>query len=252
MVFHTFGKNTDKAVVLIHGMLTPWQIWEEAIEYFQKEYFVIVPELDAHTEEEKSSFQTVEKEASAIKEYLIDTVGGKVFLVCGLSMGGRISAVLSGFEELQIDNLVLDGAPLSSMPRLFKWIMKNNYISIIRKSKQRDAKVMESFKKVFLPEKHLENYLKIADNMEEASICSIINSVFDHFEYKKLRSDCRILFMHGTKGNESVSKKAAIRMKEVNPQTEIKCFKGYAHAYLACFEPQNWIGEVSKWLKTEA
>ena len=52
-------------------------------------------------------------------------------------------------------------------------------------------------------------------------------------------------------GNETVSRKAAIRMKEVSPQTEIRCYKGYAHAYLACFEQQKWIGEVSKWLKME-
>lgn len=88
--------------------------------------------------------------------------------------------------------------------------------------------------------------------MEETSIANMIDSVFEGFSYKKMNSDCRILFMHGTKGNEVVSRKAAIRMKEVNPQTDIKCYKGYAHAYLACFEPQKWIGEVSKWLKTEA
>jgi hypothetical protein len=37
-------------------------------------------------------------------------------------------------------------------------------------------------------------------------------------------------------------------MKEVNPQAEIRCFDGYAHAQLACFEPQNWIKEVSQFL----
>ena len=134
MIFHTFGNNTNKVVIFIHGMLTPWQIWNEAIEYWSKDYYVILPELDAHTEETKSTFESVEKEAEKIKNYLCDTVCGKVYMMCGLSMGGRI---------------------------------------------------------------------------------------------------------------------AAIRMKEVSPQTEIRCYKGYAHAYLACFEQQKWIGEVSKWLKME-
>lgn len=250
MEFHTFGYNTNPAIVFIHGMLTPWQIWDEAIEYFQKDYFVIVPELDGHTEEKKSSFQTVEQEAEIIKKYLSDTVGGKVFMVCGLSMGGRIAATLAGYEDVEIENLVLDGAPLCSVTGLMKLVMKNNYISIVRKSKQRDFKTMESFKKVFLPEKHLANYLRLADNMEETSIHNMIYSIFNKFEYKDINSNCRILFMHGTKGNESVSRKAALKMKEVNSQTEIKCYKGYAHAYLACFEPQKWIGEVSQWLKT--
>lgn len=248
MIFHTFGKNTDKAVVFIHGMLTPWQIWNEAIEYWEKDYYVIVPELDAHTEETKSTFETVEKEAETIKKYLADTVGGKVYMMCGLSMGGRIAATIAGFEDIKIENLVLDGAPLCSTSSLLKWIMKNNYNSIIHKSQKRDSKVIESFKKEFLPEVHLENYLKIADNMEDNSISNIIDSVFAEFEYKKIDSNCRIFFMHGTKGNETVSKKAAIRMREVNPQTEIRCYKGYAHAFLACFEQQKWIKEVSEWL----
>ena len=49
MRFHTFGDNSKKTVLLIHGALTPYQIWDNAIEVFSMEYFVIVPELDAHT-----------------------------------------------------------------------------------------------------------------------------------------------------------------------------------------------------------
>ena len=30
MIFHTYGNKENKAVVLIHGMLTPWQIWNYA------------------------------------------------------------------------------------------------------------------------------------------------------------------------------------------------------------------------------
>lgn len=248
MKFHTFGDETHEAVLLIHGMLTPWQIWNEAIEYFRKDYFVIVPELDAHTEEEISLFQSVEAEVEKIKKYILNTTNGKVFLVCGLSMGGRIATILAEDENICINNLVLDGAPLGSVPGILKWVMKNNYLSIIRKSKQREPNVIESFKKNFLPEQYLDDYLKIADNMKEESACNIIDSLFSKYEFKKLNSDIKILFMHGTKGNEFVSKKAAIRMKEKNPHTDIKCYKGYAHAYLACYEPQKWIKDVSKWL----
>ena len=51
--------------------------------------------------------------------------------------------------------------------------------------------------------------------------------------------------MHGTKGNEMVSRKAPENMKKANIQTEIHCFKGYTHAQLACFEIDKWIAEVS-------
>lgn len=35
MLIHTFGSNNGKAVLLLHGMLTPWQIWNEAIACFE-------------------------------------------------------------------------------------------------------------------------------------------------------------------------------------------------------------------------
>ena len=80
--------------------------------------------------------------------------------------------------------------------------------------------------------------------MDEQSIRNVLKSVFSAFEFKKYDDSCKILFMHGTKGNEAVSKKAALKMKEVNPQTQIKCFDGYAHAQLLSFETKQWIKEV--------
>ncbi|MBQ7433616.1 MAG: alpha/beta hydrolase [Lachnospiraceae bacterium] len=230
---------------LIHGMLTPWQIWEDAAAYFSREYCVVIPELDGHTEDVTSRFLSVKNEAAQIKEYLLKNFKGKIHALCGLSMGGRIAAVLAGMEEISVKYLILDGAPLDTVPGFVREIMKKNYLKIIAKSRLRDPKVIENCKRVFLPERYLPYFLKIADHMEMQSVRNIIDSVFALFEYKTYSSDMKILFMHGTKGNEMVSRKAAKNMKKANMQTEIHCFKGYAHAQLACFEINKWIAEVS-------
>lgn len=248
MEFHTFGNKEKRTAVLIHGMLTPWQIWERTAERLSKEYYVIVPELDAHTENEPSFFISIEDEATKIKNYITENANGKISLLCGLSMGGRIAATLAGLRDISVENLVLDGAPLTSVPGFLIYIMKKNHKTIIEKSKKRDPKVLENCKRDFLPEKHIPYYLKIADHIEQESIDKIMESVFSRFMFKKYENVSRILFMHGTKGNEAVSKKAAKRMKEINHQTEIRCFKGYAHAELLCFKEDEWISEVCDWL----
>ena len=46
MIFHTYGNKESKAIVLIHGMLTPWQIWNTAVKKFSEDYYVVVPELE--------------------------------------------------------------------------------------------------------------------------------------------------------------------------------------------------------------
>ena len=217
MNFHTFGNKEGSAVILIHGMLTPWQIWNKAAEEFSGTHYVIVPELDGHTENEKSTVISIEDEAQKITEYIREELGSKVYLLAGLSMGGRIAAEIAKDPGLKIQNLVIDGAPLIKLNGLFKSIMKSNY---------------------------WEPFTRIADNMDSQSIDNIIDSVFAPFEFAKYPEGMKILFMHGTKGNESVSKKGALKMKELNPQMEIRCFDGLAHAELACFRNAQWIKEV--------
>ena len=129
MNFHTFGDVSRKPILLIHGMLNPWQLWEEAAEHFSKEYYVVVPELDAHTEEETSAFVSVEEEADRIREYVIREFGGKIFMICGLSMGGRIAATLAGLPGISTEYLVLDGAPLKAMPKFLIRFMNGSYIN---------------------------------------------------------------------------------------------------------------------------
>ena len=251
MRFHTFGNESGKVIVLIHGMLNPWQIWQDVANAFSEEYYVVIPELDAHTQGEASDFISVEDEARKIHDYLIQNFGGKLYMICGLSMGGRIAATLAGMQDISTEYLILDGAPLLPMPKIMIRFMTGSYIKIIQKSRKRDPKVLESFKRDFLPERYLEDFLKLADYMDEQSIKNILSSVFSVFEFKRYDDSCKILFMHGTKGNESVSKKAAIKMKEVNPQTQIRCYNGYAHAQLLSFEQLKWIDEVKGFLKEQ-
>lgn len=249
MRFHTFGNKENKKMILIHGVLTPWQIWQESIDYFSENYYVIVPALDGHIEEEASEYRTVEDEAERIIEYMLTNFGNDVDTICGLSMGGAIAYKIFESGKLNINYLVLDGAPLSPVGKLPVWIMEKSYISIIHKSKARDKKTLESFKKDFLPEKYLESFLKFADTMSDSSISNIVRSVFSiSISTCEHGKDTSILFMHGTKGNESVSAKSAKRMKEIYPQTQIRCFEGYKHAELAIYHSKDWIECVDKFI----
>ena len=248
MVFHTYGNKENKAVVLIHGMITPYQIWNKTIEEFADSHYVIVPELDGHTEDETSEFKSVEDEARKIAEYLTKELNGEVYLLAGISMGGRIVSELAKSTAIKIENLVIDGAPLMKVNGILKSIMRNNYKAILKKSKARDPKVKASFEKNFLPGEYWNEFLKIADNMSIETVDNIIDSLFQPFEFIKYPDDMKILFMHGTKGNESVSKKGALKMKELNPKMEIRSFDGLAHAELLCFKQEQWNRELREFL----
>lgn len=138
---------------------------------------------------------------------------------------------------------------MASCPKFAIKFMIKNYKDIIHKSKVKDAKVIENFKKYFLPEKYLESYLKIADFMTDNSIENMVSSVFSGGKLDGVENRSRILFIHGTKGNEVLSKKAATLMKKYYPITKVVCFKGDAHCYKAIYEPKKWISVVQKFLE---
>ena len=85
--------------------------------------------------------------------------------------------------------------------------------------------------------------------MSDASIENMVNSVFAGGELRTSANKSRILFIHGTKANEVLSKKSARLMKKYYPETTIVCFNGCAHCYTMIYQPEQWIECVEKFLQ---
>ncbi len=249
MKVHEFIEGKKPVMVLIHGVLTPWQIWMPQITAFKEHYNVYAIALSAHTEESASEFTSISTEIAEIVEYFQQQNIEAIDALCGLSLGGKIAYEIWQDGRLAIGSLVMDGAPLISCPKFAQTIMINNYIKIIHQSKARDEKVLASFKKHFLPEKYLDSFLRIADFMSDESMRNIICAAFSGNIRDDVNNQSRILFLHGTKGNEVLSKKAAKLMQKFYPETKVICFKGDMHCYKAIYEPDTWIQTVDAFLK---
>lgn len=248
MLFHEFTNGDKPVMVLVHGMLTPCQVWMPQIRAFQDRYNIYAVALNAHTEEETSEFISVKAEAELIIAFLQSKKLTTVDVLCGISLGGKIAHEIWKTEKLTIHNLILDGAPLVSCPKIAVNMMKNNYMDIVRKSKIRDERVLENFKKYFLPERYLEIYLKIVDLISEHSVANMVTSVFSGGNMEGVCNQSRILFIHGTKGNEILSKRAAKIMKKYYPDTQVVCFRGDPHCYKMIYQPTEWISVVNSFL----
>lgn len=249
MQIHEFTDGNKPIMVLVHGVLSPWQIWMPQVNAFKKEYNLYVIALNAHTEECASEFVSLFSEAEEIIQYFLKKNIQTIDVLCGISLGGKIAHEIWKSEKLDIRNLVMDGAPLKAFPKFAEKIMINNYLQIIHKSKLRDGKVLEAFKKQFLPEKYLDSFLKIADFMSDTSMVNIVHAASVGNFGQNVQNRSKILFIHGTKGNEIVSKKSAKLMKKYYPETEIICFKGDTHCYKAVYEPEKWIEVVDTFVK---
>ncbi len=258
MQFHEFGKQENPLVLLIHGTLTPWQMWMPMIEAWKERYFLVVPALNGHVEEEDSEYLSAEAEAEEIASYVTQNYGVNAYLVCGLSMGGIVANKLLEQGILSIKHLILDGAPLEPMSackginKIAEGWMRKQYTAILHSSQKREKRALANFKKYFMPERYLQPFLGFADRMSDRSIANIVkaacNSKIVPSEGGRYAS---ILFLHGTKGNEIIAKRAAKGIKKAYPQAVVKSFRGYAHAELCIFKPQEWIVEAEEFLKKQ-
>lgn len=252
MIFHEYGDKSKPAVVLIHGMMTPWQIMLPIARHFEENYRVIIPALDAHTAEEKSSFRSIDDEAEKIADYLCENYGGKAELVAGLSLGGAVAYGLLVGGRVKIRNLIMDGAPLCKSPSLLTKIMTSNYLDIAEKSKARDKRTMLSFSKSFLPEEYLPFFLEFIDSMSDESIKNILESVGKEKLGTTANTEgTRMLYLHGTKADEYLSKKSAKKLAKLYPDAYAVSLKGDGHCQCAIYSPDDWAQIAADFMSRE-
>ena len=249
MRFHEFGDCNKQKMILIHGILTPWQLWKPMIDYFSKDYYVIVPALDGHVEEEESEFESIEDEARQMEEYYISKYGREVFAVCGISIGGAIAHVLWKNQRIRIHNLVLDGAPLVTSNAMVTKVMTRKYLDLVHKSKERDAVTLEECRNTFLPEEYMESYLKFIDRMEDSTIINIIRSVSQSRLDRNIHAETtNVLYSYGTEDQDIASKRSAFQLVTYYPYTLLVCFKGCGQCYKAIYKPTEWIDMVDRFV----
>lgn len=249
MNFYEFGDKDNPIMVLIHGVIQPWDSMMEQIKYFQDDYHIYAVELNGHTQDAPTEFVSLEQEAKEIEEFFFDKCIKELDVLCGFSMGGAVAHVVWKNQRLKVCNLILDAAPLVPYPKFLEAYMTKSYINIIKGSKVRDSKTLANFEKYFLPKKYLESFLKLADNISEESVRNIVHAASTSALYTIIKNDSRILYLHGTKGNEIYSKKSAKLLKKAYPEAEVICYKGKAHLECAIYEPANWCQDVWKFLE---
>ncbi|MBP5580622.1 MAG: alpha/beta hydrolase, partial [Ruminococcus sp.] len=89
MNYKEFGKGNPETIILLHGGGLSWWNYREEAEALKDEYHIIIPILDGHADSDKH-FTTIESNAADIISFINESLGGHVFLIGGLSLGGQI------------------------------------------------------------------------------------------------------------------------------------------------------------------
>lgn len=245
-----FGNKNNKKIILIHGFQSPYQVWDEYIEYYKNDYHIIVPILPGHNPKKKEEFISFKECAKEIEDYLISSYGKDVYAIFGMSMGGVLTATIWENKRLNIEKVIFDGSPLVSINSFIKRFMIKFYIGITHKSQKRDQRTLEQAVNNIITKDKLKYLLKVLDNMSDTTITNYINNIGN---FKLLNNidtkNTKVYYYHGTKTNEMFAKKTAKYIKKYYPNSNVICFNGKGHCENSLLNPKEMIKELDKILK---
>ena len=122
MFIHTHGKKGDPVILLLHPMgITGEKMYEVVGSRFEGKYYCITPDMGGHGSE-KRPYRSAETEAAALHHYLQQKGLTQIRLLYGASLGCAVSLHLLTYEDLQIEHIYLDGAPVARLNLMMRKI----------------------------------------------------------------------------------------------------------------------------------
>lgn len=243
-----YGKPNNPAILLIHGFESPYQIWDDYVARYQENYHVLVPVLPGHDAGEKSEFLSFEAVAKELEDFCISKSIDHIHAVYGMSMGGVLAAYLWKNGRLSFEKIILESSPLLPFGDMATKVMTKQYISITRKARQRDKKVLQNAVQSMVPEDKLDVFLELLDNISDATIENYLQAV-GRFHLPADLPDTRLVYFYGGKLSEVLFRNVARFLRKHYQNVTTVCLKGKGHCEDALLHPKERIRQLEPYIR---
>ena len=245
-----YGNPKKDKIILIHGFESPYQIWNDYIEYYKNDYCVIVPILTGHNVNEDTDFESFEKCVKELEDYYISKYGRKVFAIYGMSMGGVLASILWQNQNIKIDKLIMESSPLLGFGNMMTSFLTKQYLTITHKAQARDVKTVKQAINSMVTEDQIDVFLELLDHISDTTIINYIKEIDKHKLPSNIDSQgTEIYYFYGGKVNEILFRGVAKYIKKNYPNANTMCFKGKGHCEDALLNPQEHIKTLDRVLK---
>lgn len=245
-----YGNPKHDKIILIHGFESPYQIWNDYIAYYKKDYCVIVPILEGHNINENVDFESFEKCVKELENYYISKHGNKVFAVYGMSMGGVFASILWQNQNIKIDKLIMESSPLLGFGNLMTKILIKQYLTITHKAQARDKKTVRQAVNSMVTEDKMDVFMELLDHVSDTTIINYIKEIGKHkFPRNMNIPETKIYYLYGGKINEIIFRKVAKFLEKNYQNANTICFYGKGHCEDALLNPKEHIKVLNKVMK---
>lgn len=240
MIFKEFGNKNNKAIIFLHGGGLSWWTWKTQIEVLQKDYFVVAPVIDGHGEDGHNSFITIQNSAENVINYIKENCNGKVFAICGLSLGAQILVEILSKECDITENAIIESAlvcPSSKISVKLTALALSLTYGLIKK--KWFAKLQA--KQLKLPEALFENYYEDTIKITKTTLINFIKSNQEYSIPSTLcNTKAKTLILVGEKELPVMKKSAKLLNDTINGST-LKIIKNSAHGEISLVHSDKYL-----------
>lgn len=238
MIFREFGDTKNPVIILLHGGGLSWWSWQSQIDALRNDYLVITPIIDGHGADADTSFVSIEQCADQIISYIRENFEGKVFALCGLSIGAQIVTEMMSRQSEITQYAVIESAlvyPLKAtrytlpLVRLCYGLVKKRWYAKLQ------AKTLNVSDDMF------EDYFSDSSRMKKESLINITKSNGNYTMPQTLRNTtARALILVGQK-ELLIMKKSAQLLHDTIKDSELHILKDRSHGELSLCDASAYL-----------
>lgn len=233
--------------MLIHGMANEAELCYGKIVSGLEDYYVILCELDGHTDGENGLFISIEDCCRKIENYVTENLGGKLYGLCGFSMGATISVELMTRQKIEIEKVVLDAAWCVKLGALKQCVYTNMFCLALKR-----IKAGKRIPKFLIEMAMGKGNSGIVDTFyKNIALRSVRNACRDVYGYKISAEVAnfkgKVAFWHGS--HEPCPRKSAKLLKKYLPQMQAEVWQGLGHGQFMREHPNEYAQKLKGFLK---
>ena len=245
MKYVEYGLKQNNTIMLLHGGgLAPWNYYEEARQ-LQNQYHVIVPVLDGHSGSDKD-FTTIENNADEIIAYIDENFQGRIFLICGLSLGGQILTDILAKRKDICKYAIIESALVFPMKTTYALIQPTFSICYPLIKKQWFAKLQ--FKSLRIKESFFEDYYRDSAAITKENLIAFLKANSDYKLKESIKeSQAKVLILVGEKESR-IMKKSAEFLCEQLPNSTFEVLPKYYHGELSINHASEYVQKIEQFI----
>ena len=243
MIFKEFGDKNMPVIMLLHGGGLSWWSWKPQIEALQNNYRIITPIIDGHGDAYYTTFVSIQQSAERISEYITENCNGKVFALCGLSIGAQIVVELLSRDCDIAENAVIESALVypSKITALFTIPMYHSFYGLIKKRwfARQQAKALKVSEELF------ENYYNDSMKMTKETLINMAKSNLNYSMPQTLsNTKAKTLIIVGEK-ELPMMKKSATLLHNTIDNSILKVIEKSEHGETSLLCPNKYLDLMS-------